>query len=48
MLTNNPATFSPILTNKIKDKFFGFIKAKPEDGIKVNKELGNFLKKLKA
>lgn len=48
VLTNNPATFSPIEVNKIKDRFFGLIKAKPEDGIKINKELGNFLKRLKV
>ncbi len=48
VLTNNPATFSPIEVSKIKDRFFGLIKAKPEDGIRVNKELGNFLKNLKA
>ena len=48
MLTNNPATFAPIDISRIKARFFGMIKAKPEDGIRVNKELGNFLKKLKA
>lgn len=48
MLTNNPATFAPIEISKIKARFFGMIKAKPEDGIRVNKELGAFLKKLKA
>lgn len=48
MLTNNPATFAPIDISKIKARFFGMIKAKPEDGIRVNKELGNFLKKLKV
>lgn len=48
MLTNNPATFAPIDISKIKARFFGMIKAKPEDGIRINKELGNFLKKLKA
>ena len=48
MLTNNPATFAPIDISKIKARFFGKIKAKPEDGIRVNKELGNFLKKLKV
>lgn len=47
MLINNPATFAPIETSKIKARFFGMIKAKPEDGIRVNKELGNFLKNLK-
>ncbi len=48
MLTQNPATFAPIEIQKIKDRFFGLIKAKPEDGIRINKELGNFLKKLKV
>lgn len=48
MLTNNPATFAPIDISKIKARFFGMIKAKPEDGIRINKELGMFLKKLKA
>lgn len=48
MLTNNPATFAPIEVSKIKARFFGMIKAKPEDGIRINKELGAFLKKLKA
>ncbi len=48
VLTNNPATFSPIEVSKIKARFFGLIKAKPEDGIRVNRELGNFLKKLKV
>lgn len=48
MLTNNPATFSPIVISKIKARFFGMIKAKPEDGIRINKELGKFLKNLKA
>ena len=48
VLTHNPATFAPIDVSKIKDRFFGLIKAKPEDGIRVNKELGNFLKNLKA
>ena len=48
MLINNPATFAPIETSKIKARFFGMIKAKPEDGIRVNKELGNFLKNLKV
>ena len=48
VLTNNPATFAPIDVNKIKARFFGMIKAKPEDGIRINRELGNFLKKLKV
>lgn len=48
MLENNPATFSPILIEKIPARFFGMIKPKPEDGIKINKEIGKFMKKLKA
>lgn len=47
-LENNPATFAPIQIDKIPPRFFGMIKAKPEDGIKVNKRLGKFLKNLKA
>lgn len=48
ILENNPATFAPILFEKIKARFFGLIKPKPEDGIKINKKIGKFLKKLKA
>ena len=48
MLENNPATFAPIQIDKIPSRFFGMIKAKPEDGIKINKRLGKFLKNLKA
>ena len=48
ILENNPATYAPIQTDKIPPRFFGLIKAKPEDGIRVNKELGKFLKHLKA
>ena len=48
VLEKNPATFAPIQIDKIPPRFFGMIKAKPEDGIKVNKKLGQFLKKLKA
>ena len=47
-LINNPATFAPIEVNKIPPRFFGFIKPSPQDGIRVNKELGKFLKNLKA
>ena len=47
-LENNPATFAPILIEKIPARFFGMIKAKPEDGFKINKKLGRFLKDLKA
>lgn len=48
MLENNPATFAPIQVDKIPSRLFGLVKPKPEDGIKVNKKLGKFLKKLKA
>lgn len=48
MLTTNPATFSPIEIGKIKPRFFGLIKVTPQDGIRANKEIGEFIKKLKA
>lgn len=48
VLENSPATFAPIQFDKIKPKFFGLIKPKPEDGIRINKRLGKFLKHLKA
>jgi len=47
-LTTNPATFAPIDFSKMKDSFFGLIKVKPQDGIRINQKLGKFLKKLKA
>lgn len=47
MLEFNPATFAPILVDKIPNRFFGFIKAKPSDGIRINRELGKFLINLK-
>lgn len=47
ILENNPATYAPIQIEKIQPRFFGMIKPKPEDGIRVNKELGEFFKKLK-
>lgn len=47
-LITSPATFSPILHNKIKAKFFGIVKPKPQDGIKINQRIGSFLKNLKA
>ena len=47
-LTTNPATFAPIDFSKMKDRFFGLIKVKPQDGIRINQKLGNFLKKLKS
>ena len=48
ILENNPATYAPIEVDKIPPRFFGMIKPKPEDGIKVNREIGKFLKNLKA
>ncbi len=47
ILENNPATFAPIQVDKIPNRFFGLIKAGPEDGKIVNKKLGKFLIKLK-
>ena len=47
-LTTNPAIFAPIDFNKIKPRFFGLIKVSPKDGIRVNTEIGNFMKKLKV
>lgn len=48
MLENNPAVYAPIQVDKLPARFFGMIKPKPEDGIRVNKEIGKFLKNLKA
>lgn len=47
-LTTNPAIFAPIDFAKIKPRFFGLIKVTPKDGIRLNIQIGNFLKKLKA
>ena len=47
-LTKNPAMFSPIEFDKIRPKFFGLIKVTPEDGIKANQKIGEFIKKLKV
>lgn len=47
-LTTNPAIFSPIDFAKIKPRFFGLIKVTPKDGIRINMEIGSFLKKLKV
>ena len=47
-LTTNPATFAPIDFSKMRDRFFGMIKVKPQDGIRFNQKIGKFLKKLKA
>lgn len=47
ILTNNPAVFAPIDIKNIQARFFGLIKPTPQDGIRVNHELGDFIKKLK-
>lgn len=47
-LTTNPATFAPIDFKKIKARFFGLIKVSPQDGIRMNRKIGDFLKKLKV
>jgi len=47
-LTTNPAIFAPIDFSKIKPRFFGLIKVSPKDGIRLNIEIGKFLKKLKV
>ncbi len=46
-LTTNPAIFAPIDFKKIKPRFFGLIKVTPNDGIKINIKIGEFLRKLK-
>ena len=47
-LTTNPAIFAPIDFSKIKPRWFGLLKVTPKDGIRVNLEIGNFLKRLKV
>ncbi len=47
-LTKNPAMFAPIDFDQIKPKFFGLIKVTPEDGIKANQKIGEYIKKLKV
>lgn len=47
-LTTNPAIFAPIDFSKIKPRFFGLVKVTPKDGIRVNMEIGKFMKKLKV
>lgn len=47
-LTTNPAIFAPIDFAKIKPRLFGLIKVSPKDGIRLNIEIGKFLKKLKV
>lgn len=48
VLTQNPAVFAPIELDKVKPRCFGFIKVKPQDGYRINRIIGDFLKKLKA
>lgn len=48
VLTQNPAVYAPIQVDKIKPRFFGLLKVKPQDGIRMNKLIGEFLKKLKT
>ncbi len=47
-LTTNPAIFAPIDFAKIKPRLFGLIKVTPKDGIRVNIEIGKFMKKVKV
>lgn len=47
-LTTNPAIFAPIDFSKIKPRFFGLVKVSPKDGIRINTQIGDFLKKLKV
>ena len=46
-LTTNPAVFAPIDFSKIKPRLFGLIKVTPKDGVRINMEIGKFLKNLK-
>ena len=47
-LTTNPAIFAPIDFAKIKPRFFGLVKVTPKDGIRINIEIGKFMKKVKV
>ena len=47
-LTTNPAIFAPIDISKIKPRWFGLVKVTPKDGIRLNLEIGEFMKKLKV
>ena len=47
VLTENPAVFAPIDFSKIKPRLFGLLKVGPQDGIRMNRLIGNFLKHLK-
>lgn len=49
-LTTNPAFFSPIIFKKKRKGLFGLFSkssGNPEDGIKINRDLAAFLKKMK-
>lgn len=48
VLINNPAVYAPINISKLRPRFFGLIKPTPQDGIRVNREIGDFLKKIKV
>lgn len=48
VLVNNPAVYAPINNSKIQPRFFGLIKVTPQDGIRINREIGDFLKKVKV
>lgn len=47
-LTENPAIYAPIQNDKIKPRLFGLIKKSSKDGIRMNKMIGKFMKKLKV
>jgi len=47
-LTENPAIYAPIQNDKIKPRLFGLIKKSSKDGIRMNKIIGKFMKKLKV
>ncbi|MFV0626917.1 MAG: hypothetical protein ACK5N8_06190 [Alphaproteobacteria bacterium] len=47
-LTTSPATFAPIDFNKIKPRLFGLLKVTPQDGVKINKKIGEFLRYLRV
>ncbi len=44
-LYTNPATFAPILVDKLPRKMFGLMPPNPKDAHEANKSLGRFLKK---
>ena len=47
-LTTNPAIFAPIDISKIKPRWFGLVKVTPKDGIRINMEIGKYMKKVKV